>query len=92
VLAVESDYPADTKNNFALRKQATVYTYIGDAHREIAASANGPEWQAHRRAAKENYQRSLDIFLLLQSQNYLAEADRKYLQEPQAGVQKMSRN
>jgi len=77
---------ADAKNTFSRRKLAGVYTYIGDAHRDWAR--RGQNHHTHRQAAKENYQRALDIFLQLQAQNALAEFDRKYLEEVQAAVRK----
>jgi non-specific serine/threonine protein kinase/serine/threonine-protein kinase len=91
VALFQDDVQADPKNIFPLRKLASVYTYIGDTHRDIAqAAGGGQERQTHRRAAKENYQRALDVFLQLQEHNALAEEDRKYLEETQAAVERMS--
>ncbi|HVF55617.1 MAG TPA: serine/threonine-protein kinase [Pyrinomonadaceae bacterium] len=87
----EDDVRADPKNIFPLRKLASVRTYIGDSHRDLARALSGQNRQTHLQAAKENHRRALDIFLQLQSLNALTEEDRKYLEEARANVQKYER-
>ena len=67
------------------RDSALALKNIADIHRDLAQAA-GENQRTHRQTAKENYQRSLDIFLQLQSSNALAEFDRKYLEEVSAAV------
>ncbi|HLL72168.1 MAG TPA: protein kinase [Pyrinomonadaceae bacterium] len=88
VALFEDDVRADPKNLFPLRKLASVHTYIGDTHHALAQTTNGQTRQTHLRTAKENHQRALDIFLQLQTQNALAEEDRKYLEELRAALRK----
>jgi hypothetical protein len=68
-----------------------VYTYIGDTYRDLAQTAGGQQRQAHMRAARENHQRALDVFLELEAQQALTEEDRKYLAEAQANVRSYNR-
>jgi len=83
---------ADPKNLFPQRKLAGVFGYVADVHGSLAKAAAGEERRKHLQKAQENYQRALDIFLKLQSQNALAEYDRKYLKEMQDAVQKYKNN
>jgi non-specific serine/threonine protein kinase/serine/threonine-protein kinase len=86
-----ADARADQKNLFPLRKLAAVYTYMGDTYRDLAQTAGGQQRQAHMRAARENHQRALDVFLELEAQQALTEEDRKYLAEAQANVRSYNR-
>ncbi|MGB8510503.1 MAG: serine/threonine-protein kinase [Pyrinomonadaceae bacterium] len=88
VALFEVDVRADPKNFFPLRKLASIHTYIGDAHRDYARTLGGQLRQTHLQAAKENHRRALDIFLQLESQNALAEEDRKYLDELRDALRK----
>jgi eukaryotic-like serine/threonine-protein kinase len=74
----------DPKNLFPQRKLSNVFAYIGDVYRELAKAAGKEQSRQYLQAAKENYQRALDILLKLQSQNALAEYDHKVLEELQA--------
>jgi eukaryotic-like serine/threonine-protein kinase len=76
----------DPRNNNPVRKLATIYECIGTVHREIAKSVTGELRRSHLQAAKENYQRALDILLQLQARKALAEYDLKYLEEVRAAV------
>lgn len=88
VASFENEMRRDPKNNSPVRRLAAVHTYIGDTHRDSATTASGHQRQSHLRAAKENYQRALDIFLQLQAQDSLAEKDHKYLEEVRAALRK----
>jgi serine/threonine protein kinase len=77
---------SDPRNNFPVRKLATIYECIGTVHREMAKSLAAETRQSHFQAAKENYQRALDILLQLQAKNALAQYDLKYLEEVRAAV------
>ncbi|HEX8367993.1 MAG TPA: serine/threonine-protein kinase [Pyrinomonadaceae bacterium] len=79
---------ADPKNLFPQRKLATVFGYTADAYRDLAKTGDRPERQKNQQKARENYRRALDIFLKLESQNALAEYDRRYLEEMQAALRK----
>jgi tetratricopeptide (TPR) repeat protein len=70
------------------RDLALATKYTADIHSDLAQAANGENQRTHRRTAKENYQRALDIFLQLEASNTLAEFDRKYLEEIQAAMRK----
>jgi hypothetical protein len=78
----------DPKNLFPQRKLASVFCYTADVYRDLAKNAGGAEHQKNSQKAKENYRRAEDIFLKLESQNALTEADRKYLDETRAALQK----
>ena len=75
----------------AVRKLAALYQYIGDVHREVAETVNGETRRAQVQAAKENYQRTLDILLLLQKEKALPEYDLKYLEDLRAALLKLER-
>ncbi|MDQ4120797.1 MAG: serine/threonine-protein kinase [Acidobacteriota bacterium] len=76
----------DPKNLFPQKQLAKVFDYIADAHTEAAKTTFGEERQEHLQKAGESYQRTLNILLLLESKNALAEYDRKFLEETQAAV------
>lgn len=80
---------ADPNNLFPQRKLAAVFGYTADIYRDSAKAADSePERRKNLQKAKETYRRALDIFLKLESQNALAEHDRKYLEEMQAALRK----
>ncbi len=88
VVLYEDDLRADPKNILPFRKLAAVHTYIGDALRDSAKTADGDERRSRLRAAKENHQRAVDIFLTLQARNALTELDRTYLEELQTVIRR----
>jgi eukaryotic-like serine/threonine-protein kinase len=88
VALYEDDLRADPKNILPFRKLAAVHTYIADALRDSAKTANGDERRSRLRAAKESHQRAADIFLTLEAQNALTKLDRQYLEEVQAALRR----
>ncbi|MET0645533.1 MAG: protein kinase [Pyrinomonadaceae bacterium] len=82
----EDDLRADPNNMLAFRKLANVHTYIADALRDSAKTANGDERRSRLRAAKESHQRAADVYLTLQAQNALTKLDRQYLEAVQAAL------
>ena len=88
VALFDDDVRADPKNIFPLRKLASVYTYLGDTHHDLAQTMSGQNRQTHLQTAKENHERAMNIFLQLQTQNALAEEDRKYIDELRAALRK----
>lgn len=87
----ESQADADRQNVFPRRKLASVYTYIGDAESELARVSNFSERARHRQIARGNYEHALNIFRQLQTNNKLAEYDRKYATELQGTLQKLDK-
>lgn len=84
----ESIIRADPQNMVSLRDVAQVCKNIAIIHEALASDASAQQRAEHILAARQNYQRALDILLQLQSQNALAEVDRKFLAEMQAAVQR----
>ena len=80
---------ADPGNNSSARKMSTVYQCIGDVHRDLANGASEDERRGQRQAAKESYQRALNILVQLQQKKALAEYDLKYLDELRAELSKL---
>lgn len=79
---------ADESNIPVLRDTALAYKNIGYIHDDFARTATVEKRLQHLQTAKENYRRALDILLKLQSQNALAEFDRKFLEEMQTAVKR----
>lgn len=79
---------ADPSNLETLRDTAVARKSIALVHDDLARTASADKRHALLQTAKENYQQALDILLKLQSNNALAEPDRKFLEEMQAAVRK----
>lgn len=78
----------DESNIPVLRDTALAYKNIGYIQDDFARTTTEAKRQQHLQMAKENYRRALDILLKLQSQNALAEFDRKFLEEMQTAVKR----
>jgi tetratricopeptide (TPR) repeat protein len=85
------DAQADPKNLFPVRKLATVHSYIGETHEESAQTLNGPEREAHLRAAHDNYGRALELLTQLKSQGASTEKDREFFEQVQAAVRRSAK-
>ena len=80
---------ADPENNLSMRKLATIHQYIGDVHRDVAEDIHNDTRQADVKAAKENYNRALEILVQLQKKNALPEYHLKYLEDLRAALSKL---
>jgi hypothetical protein len=74
-----------------VRKLATVHSYIGETHEESAQTLNGPEREAHLRAAHDNYGRALELLTQLKSQGASTEKDREFFEQVQAAVRRSAK-
>jgi non-specific serine/threonine protein kinase/serine/threonine-protein kinase len=82
------DAQADPKNLFPVRKLATVCSYIGETHEELARPPDGPERETHLQAAKQNYRRALDLLTQLKAHGASTEKDREFFEKVQAAVER----
>jgi eukaryotic-like serine/threonine-protein kinase len=92
IASFERIVQADPRNTVSLRDIAQACKNIGHIHRDLARTVSGEQRQTHLQAAKQNYQRALDILLQLKSQNAFAEVDKKFLEEMQSSIERMSEN
>ena len=70
------------------RNLALTYESIAETHQKIAERETGEKSRTAREAAKNNFQKTLDILLQLEASNALSEFDRKFLDTTKATVQK----
>jgi tetratricopeptide (TPR) repeat protein len=72
--------PDDTRTR---RNLAVTYESIAETHEQISGEKSP--------AARENYQKVLDILLHLETQNVLGEFDRKFLEKKKRTIQKYNK-
>ena len=78
----------DAQNTALLRDIAQSCKNLGQIHTDLSQAAAGQIRQAHLEAAKQNYQRALDILLQLKSQNAFAAVDQKLFEDIEAAIRK----
>ena len=83
----------DVLQNFAgdnrtYRNLALTYESIADTHEKIAGRETSEKSRTAREAAKNYFQKTLDILLKLDAENALSEFDRKSLGQAKANVEK----
>lgn len=80
---------ADAQNTNSLRDIAQACKNLGWIHDDLAAAAaTGQERHEHLRAARQNYQRALDILAQLKAQGGFAGVDQKIFDEMKAAIEK----
>jgi tetratricopeptide (TPR) repeat protein len=90
IASFEGIFQSDPQSNVSVRDIAQSCKNIGNIHRDLAQTGTGQYRQTHLQAAKQNYQRALDILLQLKSQNAFAELDKKFLEEMQSATERLS--
>jgi len=70
------------------RNLALTYESIAETHEKIAGRETGEKSRTAREAAKNYFQKTLDILLQLKANNALSEADRKFLERTKTAVEK----
>ncbi|MCY7375852.1 MAG: protein kinase [Pyrinomonadaceae bacterium] len=70
------------------RNLALTYESIAETHEKIAGNETGEKSRTARTAAKNYFQKTLDILLQLDANNALSEFDRKFLEKTKATVEK----
>ena len=74
-------------DNRAYRNLALTYESIAETHEKIAGSETSEKSRTAREAAKNYFQKTLDILLQLDAQKALSEFDRKFLEKTKATVE-----
>jgi tetratricopeptide (TPR) repeat protein len=81
----------DAADMRALRNLATTHASAGSVHAELVNTTAGQTRQTHFAAAKENYQRALDLMLKAQAQKTLSEWDLRNINEMRATLEKLEK-
>lgn len=91
VALFEKKVEDDAADMRALRNLATTLASAGVLHAELAESTAGQTRQTHLAAAREDYQRALDLMLKAQAQNTLSEWDLRNIDEMRATLEKLEK-
>ncbi|HYG80342.1 MAG TPA: serine/threonine-protein kinase, partial [Pyrinomonadaceae bacterium] len=83
----EKQVSDDVANTLVLRELSLAYIAIGWVHYEYIKITAGQIRQAHIEAAKENYQRAVDVLLKAESRKALSAVDRKNLEQVRAIIE-----
>jgi tetratricopeptide (TPR) repeat protein len=87
----EKKVEEDAADMRALRNLATTRASAGSVHAELVNTTAGQTRQTHLAAAKENYQRALDLMLKAQAQKTLSEWDLRNIDEIRAALEKLEK-
>jgi eukaryotic-like serine/threonine-protein kinase len=90
IAAYEMILKADTKNNLAKQQIGTAYRYIAETYEKFAKADKTQKRNEYLYLAKVNFQRALDIYQQLDSQNALTAFDKIYLSEIKLAAEKYS--
>ncbi|MDQ4120794.1 MAG: serine/threonine-protein kinase [Acidobacteriota bacterium] len=85
---LEKIVQSDAQATVSLRDIALACKNIGWIHEDFAEITGGQTREKHLQAAKQNYQRALDILRKLKDEKSFAEFDNKFLEEMQTAVEK----
>ncbi len=91
VVLYEKKVEDDAADMRALRNLATTHASAGSVHAELVHTTAGQTSQTHLAAAKENYQRALDLMLKVQAQKTLSEWDLRNIDEMRAALEKLEK-
>jgi tetratricopeptide (TPR) repeat protein len=91
VLLYEKKVEDDAADMRALRNLATTHASAGSVHAELVNTTAGQTRQTHLAAAKENYQRALDLMLKAQAQKTLSEWDLRNVNEIRAALERLEK-
>lgn len=91
VALFEKKVADDAADMRALRNLATSRSSAGSVHAELVNTTAGQTRQTHLAAAKENYQRALDLMLKVQAQNSLSEWDLRNIDQMRAALEKLEK-
>lgn len=81
----------DAADMRALRNLATALASAGSIHAELVNTTAGQTRQTHLAAAKENYQRALDLMRKAQAQKTLSEWDLRNIDQMRAALEKLEK-
>lgn len=87
----EKKVEEDAADMRALRNLATTRASAGSVHAELVNTTAGQTRQTHLAAAKENFQRALDLMLKVQAQKTLSEWDLRNIDKIRTALEKLEK-